>query len=836
MKPKILQDFEKFRTSPEGKDTFRMMEENRIAKKRSGRLEAPEIDPIDIVADIAAIPLTVGRAATKQAIKRGTRAVLKNAQNAKIAYYNNAPWTWHPDPAKYYRAGHGREFIDDVVNTGEIAARDIDFRPPRTPGSGPIILKKSYPEGDTYWAKGAPLDGRYGSQYYGDHIIEASNDIPFVKAVNQKTKQAGFWDNPDVNYNDTHKKYQYVKPRQSYGIRNGKISPSEGTPLEYNEQQFKLFEPDWLRGYKEIPKKKNGGKMQEHQPNFNNSSVSVSEGFVGQGYDNTPRRFSPAWGGQFQDGGDIPIDTKIADLKGMNFYKNWMSQRQSQLGENMKETNSERLAAFPDATVRNIGPSGVQEETNIQNKRAFNATTVPFNIDYSRSNNPVNTIAGGYFDSSNNTIGYNGIPTPSTALHERTHAATNDGWNPQSNIISKVIPRKDEYWDNSQEVYGRLMEFRMQNKLDPTKTYQKEDLQNLRQTGKDTNLLKRYDDDQMLFLLNKVAGNKQQAPEQYQGIPSAQDGIKAQNIPEVTVYGKASYNKLQAENEAKKAKFLEEMGKYEKDSAQWVKAKNNYQKSLKLYNDSLQAYNMSGGEEKDIIEQVKNRHENWFGLDVSRKDLSNIRVDNGTPEENSRASINNNESKIKSITGISPSKRLFIEKDYPEVSHDRKVANKEDIGAWGPFTHFGVSPIYDKPKGTYFEPTQPIRPTNQSSNIKYDPRFENLNLRQLWPLIAQQDTSAHIGTLRGNEFGRVNDSMAGYDSNDPNYERGFSINEASKFPEEIRKKHNIDMIVDQLKKKKKMKDGGQLQLLDNLVNFTNYNTKQPGGWLEQYSK
>ena len=30
----------------------------------------------------------------------------------------------------------------------------------------------------------------------------------------------------------------------------------------------------------------------------------------------------------------------------------------------------------------------------------------------------------------------------------------------------------------------------------------------------------------------------------------------------------------------------------------------------------------------------------------------------------------------------------------------------------------------------------------------------------------------------------------------------------------------------------KAKDGNQLVKLDQLTNFTNYNTKQPGGWLD----
>jgi hypothetical protein len=32
----------------------------------------------------------------------------------------------------------------------------------------------------------------------------------------------------------------------------------------------------------------------------------------------------------------------------------------------------------------------------------------------------------------------------------------------------------------------------------------------------------------------------------------------------------------------------------------------------------------------------------------------------------------------------------------------------------------------------------------------------------------------------------------------------------------------------------KYEQGGQLTKLDQLTNFTNYNTKQPGGWLDKY--
>ena len=57
----------------------------------------------------------------------------------------------------------------------------------------------------------------------------------------------------------------------------------------------------WLDSYED------GGTMQEHQENYNDNSVSLPEGYVGEGYDTTGRNYSPAWGGQFEEGGEIPM-------------------------------------------------------------------------------------------------------------------------------------------------------------------------------------------------------------------------------------------------------------------------------------------------------------------------------------------------------------------------------------------------------------------------------------------------------------------------------------------------------------------------------------------------
>jgi hypothetical protein len=49
--------------------------------------------------------------------------------------------------------------------------------------------------------------------------------------------------------------------------------------------------------------------------NFNDSKVSLPPGFVGEGTFNGPQWKSPAWGGQFQDGGLIPMAQKGEKIK-----------------------------------------------------------------------------------------------------------------------------------------------------------------------------------------------------------------------------------------------------------------------------------------------------------------------------------------------------------------------------------------------------------------------------------------------------------------------------------------------------------------------------------------
>jgi len=63
----------------------------------------------------------------------------------------------------------------------------------------------------------------------------------------------------------------------------------------------------WLDKYND------GGPVQE---NYNDYSVSAGPGFEGDGYSNVGRNYSPAWGGQFKDGGKLSFikDPKLRNM------------------------------------------------------------------------------------------------------------------------------------------------------------------------------------------------------------------------------------------------------------------------------------------------------------------------------------------------------------------------------------------------------------------------------------------------------------------------------------------------------------------------------------------
>jgi hypothetical protein len=87
-------------------------------------------------------------------------------------------------------------------------------------------------------------------------------------------------------------------------------------------------EPGSKQASSNIIKKENGGWLEKYndggpvQPNYNDYSVSAGSGFEGDGYSNVGRNYSPAWGGQFEDGGNLSF---IKDPKLRNMLEGYQS-------------------------------------------------------------------------------------------------------------------------------------------------------------------------------------------------------------------------------------------------------------------------------------------------------------------------------------------------------------------------------------------------------------------------------------------------------------------------------------------------------------------------------
>ena len=135
----------------------------------------------------------------------------------------------------------------------------------------------------------------------------------------------------------------------------------------------------WLEKYS------NGDIVQQ---NYNDVSVSLPEGFVGMGYNTKGRNYSPAWGGQFEEGGSLPKAQKgkiveISDPKkfayrdkmyndslnlynkGESFFNHYNSRNQTytidQIG---KFLDKQKFADDNGATIRWFDNKGEQQWDN----------------------------------------------------------------------------------------------------------------------------------------------------------------------------------------------------------------------------------------------------------------------------------------------------------------------------------------------------------------------------------------------------------------------------------------------------------------------------------------
>ena len=69
---------------------------------------------------------------------------------------------------------------------------------------------------------------------------------------------------------------------------------------------------------------KNGGWLD----NYNDSKASAPEGMVGDGFSNVGRNYSPAWGGQFKEGGEVDPPRKKVTAESTSVYKKLFNEKE----------------------------------------------------------------------------------------------------------------------------------------------------------------------------------------------------------------------------------------------------------------------------------------------------------------------------------------------------------------------------------------------------------------------------------------------------------------------------------------------------------------------------
>jgi len=101
---------------------------------------------------------------------------------------------------------------------------------------------------------------------------------------------------------------------------------------------------------------KDGGWLDNYgkKPNPNEVDVSVGPGFVGMGNDTTGRNYSPAWGGQFEDGGyiaqggkSIPTTADSARLFNSQIALNNFYAKEMKAGRLRKDREAKSMAGNP---------------------------------------------------------------------------------------------------------------------------------------------------------------------------------------------------------------------------------------------------------------------------------------------------------------------------------------------------------------------------------------------------------------------------------------------------------------------------------------------------------
>lgn len=220
----------------------------------------------------------------------------------------------------------------------------------------------------------------------------------------------------------------------------------------------------------------------------------------------------------------IPDELQQQDQDAISWITNWLSQRKSQLANNMQNSAGvmQTNKMNPDYPVFRETPD--EDVTNqvldmqLDNMRSANYSSWQdtFRAYPRKIRNYENKNTLEVYSPSDHIVSYNPkLVTPTTFTHERTHALNAK---PQLNTISQILSEDgidENYNTNSEwtkylldpnEIYSRMMEWRQRNDIDPSIEITDEYLENNQDGLKETNL-DIFPRKTQLRLLNEVAQN-----------------------------------------------------------------------------------------------------------------------------------------------------------------------------------------------------------------------------------------------------------------------------------------------------------------------------------------
>lgn len=233
----------------------------------------------------------------------------------------------------------------------------------------------------------------------------------------------------------------------------------------------------------------------------------------------------------FQDGGEVG-NPSVQAIQQKQWLNDWLKSRSKQMAENIDFYSNQNIYGSSMDRIH-VSPFFFQDKEKnaakiIQEQLQY-ANDIPI-YDYREPWVAVNKdipnrkeflkmnsgVQGAYHKKygQSNTISISPIATDrSVILHELSHS-TQDKYNIQSSKIDDILKRHqkenhnyDKYYDNPDEVYSRMNQFRYDNNIRPEDIITKEQIEQWKDSSIDNEFINRYSTNTLLDLLNSVAQN-----------------------------------------------------------------------------------------------------------------------------------------------------------------------------------------------------------------------------------------------------------------------------------------------------------------------------------------